>query len=188
MQRVKITAKADIVTKKGFTIAKGGDVGFAARDARPHDVSNLGKVLVFFGGRSHGYWCDVDQLTAVDSAIKLEEFISKPLPKPYQCDLPVADQLKYHFGKNLKLVRDSRQLSQAELGQRMRKFGVKLAQSTVCYRENSPNCPSGRFVNAASGALDIPAYILFLPLDNVEVFNEARKFISNMSSSLCEKE
>lgn len=183
---LKVTARQDIVTDKNFTVAFSGDKGHAMRGARPHDSGNFGRVLVYFKSRDHGYWCRPEYLAPLGRG-EIADFIAHPPVETVPLVLPAAEgNYEYHFGKNLKIIRDSRGLSQIELGKRMGKHGSELAQSTICYRENSAHCPGGKFVSAAAQALSVPDFIFFLPLDKCTVFNDACKFINCMSSGLCE--
>jgi len=179
-----VVANEDIITSKGFKVASKGDRGMAVKGARPHEGSNFGKVLVYFNGRTHGYWVDASILKfnrGVDSA----SFIaSRPEFKdPYagEPELPKASPASYHFGNNLKLIRRSRRLSQIQLSELI---GVR--QSAISYRERQAYSPCGEFVTAAATALAVPEFVFFLPMDNCAMFSGMRQFICRLSSTLCE--
>lgn len=186
-----ITAKCDIVTPKGFTIAHKGDVGAAPPNARPHDSDNWGKILVFFNNNKHGYWCEPSALCvhALDNGKKITDYI----PEKEEFDLygtapsmpSSTGKYEYHFGKNLQLCRKARRISQAALGKRMGSHGLPLAQSTICYRENSAQSPGGKFVNAAAKALKVPAFVFFVPLNDCKIFAGAKTYLNAMSSAMC---
>lgn len=183
---LNVKAKCDIVTDKGFTIATCGLRGTAKSGIAPHDSKNYGKVLVYFDSREHGYWVRPEQLS-FPTGTKIEEYVAFQPEQPKPPVFPLNNvRFAYNFGKNIQMLRTARELSQAELGALMGKHGLKLAQSTVCYRENSSHCPGGKFVNAVANALGVPAFVMFLPLDNTSLFGDARRFIGCVSSSLCE--
>ena len=186
---MRVVARRDIVTEKGFRIARRDAHGIAVKDVLPHTTDNLGKVLVFFSRRDHGYWCDPKDLD--HNGGSLDDYIAhKEVFDPYgsvprmPLDFRFAD---YHFGNNLKLCRKARKISQTELSRRMAKFGVHTAQSTICYRENQRYCPNGQFVDAIAQALQLPAWVFFVNLDNGKQLGSARDFVCRLSSALCEE-
>jgi len=178
---VKVTAACDIVTERGFIVARKGIVG-RVKYGHPHDPCNHCKVLVFFGKRKHGYWCSPKQLLADGS---LERFIAWPPPEKKVMAVPKGNQHDYHFGKNLRLIREARKLSQIGLGKAMAKNGLRAAQSTICYREQRPDCPSGRFINAAAKSLDVPAFMFFVSLEDCDVIESAGEFVQDVRKMLC---
>lgn len=185
-----VVASKDIVTTNGLTIARKDDTGRAESGLKPHEPNNWGKVLVYWNGRTHGYWCDPAAVRFKSDKFKMEDFIATRIEfNPYK-GAPVlpksTTEYVYDFGKNLKIIRESRKISQAALGTRMGNFGVELAQSTICYRESCPDSPSGSFVKAAAKALDVPPFIFFVDLKDSAGYNAARQFLSGISSSLCE--
>ena len=179
-----VTAKTNIVTEKGFCIARRGDPGRAVRDRTPHDPSNFGKVLVYFNEHKHGYWVERDQLR-FPKDIKTHLYVSeKPaVVDPYEGAkrLPELGPTSYHFGENLRLVRMARRISQSALSERM---GV--TQSAISYREQQEHCPNGEFIDAAARVLKVPAFIFFVPLGKRTWFDGAKTFINQLSSSICE--
>ena len=187
----EVSAHCDIVTPKGFTVAKKGDAGEAVANARPHDPENWGRVLVYFKRNKHGYWVHPGALCfhGLDEGKRIDDYIpQKETFDPYGSAPEMPDsrvQYDYHFGKNLQLCRRARRISQSSLGRKMGVYGLELAQSTICYRENSPASPGGKFVNAAAKALKVPAFVFFVPLDDCKVFNNAKQFLMTMSSMMC---
>lgn len=184
-----VIAKSNIVTPKGLCIARKGDVGVAVKEATPYDPSHVGKVLVRFNKRSRAYWCDLGVVkfpTGTDIELykgKLEKFdpFAQSVPLP---NLSTKDS--YHFGKNLRLCRQARRMTQSELGHGMKRFGLKAAQATICYRESRPYSPNGKFIDAAARVLQVPAWIFFIDISNCSVFSKARRFLLQLSSSVCE--
>jgi transcriptional regulator with XRE-family HTH domain len=178
---VKVTATKDIVTERGFVVARHGASG-KVKLAKPHDPCNHFKVLVLFGKRRHGYWCAPKDLISDGS---LEKYIAwPPLPKKV-LPVPKGDPHKYDFGSNLRIIREARGLSQVQLGKLMSKNGLYVAQSTICYRERRPDCPSGRFVNASAKALNVPAFMFFVPLGDCVVIKSAGEFMRSVREKLC---
>ena len=185
-----VTATADIITKNGLTVARNGDVGRAVNGIKPHELDNFGKVLIYWSGRKHGYWCHPGLFRFQSEKANLSVFTAVKVGYAPYGNVPALPESKvkysYDFGHNLKLVRESRKMSQAALGKAMGKFGAEMAQSTICYRENCPESPSGSFVKAAANALGVPPFVLFVDLKDCNTYNEARKFLSGLSLSLCE--
>lgn len=178
---MKVTATKTIVTERGFVVARKGAVG-KVKLAKPHDPCNHFKVLVMFGKRRHGYWCSPKDLVAEGS---LEKYIAwPPLPKKV-LPVPKGNPHKYDFGANLRTIREARTLSQVQLGKLMSKNGLYVAQSTICYRERRPDCPSGRFVNASAKALNVPAFMFFVPLGDCVVIESAGEFMKAVREKLC---
>ena len=193
MMKAAVIAAQDIVTRNHLVVAVKGDKGQAVSGVKPHELSNWGCILVYWDGRKHGYWCGPDLLKFCNNGktpIDPKWFVSvKTEYKPFG-DVPAVPESQvsydYDFGKNLRLVRESRKLSQAALGKAMGKFGAEMAQSTICYREGCPESPSGSFVKAAANALGVPPFVLFVDLKDCQTYNEARRFLAGMSLSLCE--
>lgn len=184
-----VAAHAEI-TGNNFTIARKGDEGRAIPKAKPHEPGNWNKVLVFFRGNKHGYWCDPNLLTfeTLDPGCGVEDYIAIKEELDCHSSLPVMrrrEEFDYHFGDNLRMYRKARGLTQAEMGKRMGEAGVSLAQSTICYREKSSHSPSGKFVQAAAEALGVPPFALFMPITNCKFFASATKFVLGVSSAMC---
>ena len=183
---VNVSAKCDIVTDKGFCVAKHGDKGKAARDVVPYRKTNLGKVYVRFNGNTHGYWCDAARL-AFPAGTDPETYKSqREFHDPYAESIPMPQDGsgEYHFGKNLRMYRLARRLSQVGLGEKMGKFGCAAAQATICYRERQRHSPNGGFVDAAAKALGVPTWAFFIDVHNTGVFDKARQFLVSLSSSV----
>lgn len=178
---MKVTAACDIVTERGFIVARSGNAG-RVKTGHPHDPCNYYKVLVFFGKRKHGYWCSPKQLSGPAS---LERYVAWPPPVKKVMSVPKGSQHDYHFGKNLRLIREARKLSQIGLGKLMSRNGLRAAQSTICYREQRPDCPSGKFINAAAKSLDVPAFMFFVPLEDCKVIESAGEFVQDVRKMLC---
>ena len=193
MMRAVVIATQDIITRNELVVAHKGDKGLAVNGVKPHELSNWNKILVYWNGRKHGYWCAPELLKFNNNGkapIDPKWFVSVKVEyKPYG-DVPAVPSTEvsydYDFGHNLKLVRESRKMSQSALGKAMGKFGAEMAQSTICYREGCSESPSGSFVKAAANALGVPPFVLFVDLKDCETYNDARKFLVGLSLSLCE--
>ena len=185
-----VEATSDIVRGENFTVARKGDEGTAVTGVIPHEKDNLGRVLVYFKGRKRGYWVEPEKLSfkEMDQKHLLCDYIATLSAAPaFSCKLPAGRGLgeDFRFGDNLRFCRKARGMTQAQLGKRMGSYGLPLAQSTICYRESSPSSPGGRFVKAASRALDVPPFALFVPLSDCEFMGQVKKFRVATSSSLC---
>jgi transcriptional regulator with XRE-family HTH domain len=146
-------------------------------------------VLVRWHRHQRSYWVSPNSLIWPDKtdlaeyiAVRtvFERYTAKPLPSTEQV-------YEYNFGRNLRLLRESRRISQAELGRRIGDVSINgpLAQSTIAYREGCSHSPNGEFTNAVARALGVMPFVLFLPLDDCEVLSEAVGFIRKLSKPLC---
>lgn len=183
--KVRVKVLERIVTRKGLTLAMPGEEGFAKGDLRPYETRNLGKVAVLFKGRSRWYWVDPKMLEWV-SGDDPDRFTAKPLESveslPGPSHFPRWEGgLDFNFGKNLKLIRRARKLSQNQLAELM---GIR--QSTVSYREGRANSPGRVFMHKASEVLEVPPFSFFFPLDDVGRYMTAKMFLHGASSALCE--
>ena len=179
----KVIAIQDIVTAKGFRVARKGDKGVAFRDVVPHEAYNFGKVLTMFNGCTHGYWVPAESLR-FHNGVRVETYISKKpeVKDPYAGipKVPVGSVFDFHFGNNLRLVRLSRRLSQGRLSGL-----VGVAQSALSYREKQAHPPQGQLVTSLAKALQVPEYVFFLPFEKCACFGEARDFLNRLSSTVC---
>jgi len=177
-----VKAKCDIVSTKGFCVARTGDVGKPVLGVRPCRPEHWNKVPVIWRGCKRGYWCDPADL---QSRRDLRDFLAAP-PDRARKALPVsAVSYEFHFGKNLRRLRESRKLTQAELACAMTEAGFGAAQSTVCYRERRPDAPGSLFVDAAAKVLAVPPFIFYLDWGSCEAFTSAKAFLCCMSSAVC---
>lgn len=187
----RVIAVQDIYTRKGMLIAKVGESGDALPNTSPADKDNCGRVFVRWKKRLHGYWVEPDQLRFTKD-VKLDNYIAKDpgSNKDGEDVLPALPRgsfsFDFDFGKNLKLIRRARALSQEELRERMSKFGVSSAQSTISYREASPEAPGLEFLRAAAQALEVPPFMFLFPVDKMDEYGEAKKFMMRMSSAMAE--
>ena len=67
----------------------------------------------------------------------------------------------------------------------MKEHGYETAQSTICFRERESVSPCSAFVDAAAKALEVPTFLLFLPLEDCKVYGQARELLVCTSSALC---
>lgn len=186
-----VVAKKEIRTDKGFKIADKGDKGVAVRGATPYFRTNLGRVMVRFNGRKHGYWCMPDEI-GWTTDVRTENYIASSEPfDPYAGALKIPhndNHCRYHFGTNLQILRKSRRITQAEMGDRMGRHGLTLSQSTISYRERRPFSPNGKFVDVAAKVLNVPAWVFFLNLADNNVFPNAREYLASLSACVCQGE
>ena len=185
----KVEARNDIRTRSGLRIAMKGDGGRAIPLRKPNEPANWNKVLVQFKGRTRRYWVWPDDVTFANGA-DLGNFIAIPaqFDRYDQPPLPAnKTSYDYHFGRNLKLIRESREISQATLGKRMGGMleGDALAQSTIAYREQCAHSPNGSFTDAAAKALDVMPFVFYMPLEYCDVFPVVFKYLRKFSNSLC---
>ena len=174
-------------------IAQVGEEGKAERNVRPADHDNYGKVFVRWRGLRHGYWVRPDDIRFAGAA-RPESFIAVRVAHARAEDnggeLPALPRgsfsFDYDFGSNLKLIRRARSLSQGELGAQMGKHGLPLAQSTISYRESSPEAPGREFLRAAARALEVPPFVFLFPLAKLGEYAAAKRFLLNMSSAMAE--
>jgi hypothetical protein len=184
----KVVAKKDVRTRGGLVIALKGDTGMAIKPPSPAEPINWNKVLVRWRGCTRRYWVWPGDL-AFERGIKPADFVAVPhcFDRYSQPPLPRGDGYSYNFGMNLRIIRESRALSQAKLGELMGAHinGDALAQSTIAYRERCAYSPNGTFTDAAAKALDVMPFVFFLPLDKCDVFPTARRFLRSFESSIC---
>jgi hypothetical protein len=184
----KVVAKRDIKTRSGLRIAVKDDVGYAIPARTPNESSNWNKVLVQWSGRTRRYWVYPDDIKFKESSgasyVAIPHKFSRySQPVLAQCNVKHG----YHFGHNLRTIRESRGISQVALGRAMAEHmnGVPLAQSTIAYREQCQHSPNGAFIDAVSAALSIMPFVLFLPLERCDVFPFISTFLRTFSKSLC---
>lgn len=188
--RTNVTALRDILTPGGLTIARRGDKGLAKRNVKPRESENWNRILVFWGNKKHGYWCDPAFIQFTSSRLDAAYFIALKTPVDrYQglVSLPKQEAGTFHFGDNLRLCRESRRFTQAAMGEEMGKHGFFVAQSTICFHESRAESPGGKFVEVAAKALNVPVFAFFVDWKDCDIFSEARKFLAEMSTSLCEQ-
>lgn len=189
-RRARVKASQDILTPGGLIVARQGDSGHAIMKAKPREPENWNRILVFWAGKKHGYWCDPALVQFEAPTIDPATFIAtKKAPvDPYQGtpSLPTQEAGTFHFGDNLRLCRESRRLTQAAMGQQMGEHGFPVAQSTICFHESRSESPGGQFVEVAAKVLEVPVFAFFVDWKNCDIFSEARKFMAEMSHSLCE--
>lgn len=184
-----VYAVEDIITDKGFTIAKQGDKGKAIKGITPQEACNIGKVFCYFKEKKHGYWCDPSKIKFA-RGVDPNPYISEKIAFDQYADTPnlptISECYEFNFGENLKFCRTARKLSQAALGVEMERHGLKIAQSTICYREQQKGCPSGKFLLAVAKALQIPPFALFVPLQECDKFSSVKRYLNCVSSAVAE--
>lgn len=188
MGGIKVVSKKAIVSDKGLLLAEAGRSGELQGDRLPHERRNVGRVCVLFEGLKRCYWVDPDQLECVGGQeIKGYAAASSRwgvIRSPRRLKLPrYSDGLEFDFGRNLKLFREARGLSQVQLAEMM-----EVRQSTISYREGKRNSPGRKFVSKVSGLLEVPPFSFFFPLDDVGKYMAARLFLNSASSAFLEQE
>lgn len=188
-QCARVTALQDVLTPGGLIIARRGAKGLAKQDVKPSESENWNRILVFWGNKRHGYWCDPAFIQFASSNLDAASFIAMKAPvDPYQGVplLPEREAGSFHFGDNLRLCRESRRMTQTAMGREMGKCGFSVAQSTICFHESRAESPGGKFVEVAAKVLRVPVFSFFMDWKNCDVFLKAREFMVEMSNSLCE--
>lgn len=176
-----VRAKHDIVSDKGFRVARAGDVGTPVPDAKPCRPEHWNKVRVVWRGRSRGYWCDP---AALHARAKLKGFLALQ-PEHARASVPVSSAgCEFHFGRNLRRLREARNVTQSELARAMTKAGFSAAQSTVCCRERRADAPGSLFVAAAAKALAVQPFVFHIDW-TCRALTDAKAFLCRMSSALC---
>ncbi len=186
MAHANVAALQDITTPNGLRIAQKGDRGRAEAGAKPHEPVNWNKVLVYWNGHTHGYWCEPGALRFLRG--KPETFVAvRTRYDPFAGAAPVPEGPTYdfNFGRNLRKIREARRMTQAELGAAMGRHGIEAGQSTICYRESQADCPGGGFIGAAAKALSVPPFAFFVDLDDCNSFRPAKEYLCEVSTALC---
>lgn len=183
-----VVAKRDIRSSRGLLIAKRGEHGSAV-DVVPHEKVNFGKVAVYWGHRTRWYWVSPGEVDWVDKELK-PIFIAqrRPGPRPISSKciraFPKYElDCSFHFGCNLRKLREIRGISQSQLASRM-----GLRQSAISYRERKPKAASDEFVRRSSKILQVPPFLFLFPLEDLGAYMTARLFLSGASSAFCEEE
>lgn len=191
MKHAAVMARGEIHTDKGLVVARKGAKGQALAGARPSLPAHWGRVLVRWSSHRHAYWCRPEDLVfsnggaAAYVAVRLsfDLYGKKPaLPEVLSVVLP-----RYHYGENLRYIRQARRVSQVELGLRMAKTGCPARQSTISHRERCRYSPTGPFVEAAAKALALPPFVFFLPLQSCQALREGLDALYGLSTSLCKE-
>jgi len=183
-----VTAKKDIKSGKGLLIARKGDKGCAV-DVLPHEKSNYGKVAVYWGFRTRWYWSEPGELEWVEKDLKSVFIAQRRLglqPVSSKCikSFPKYElDCSFHFGVNLRRLREIRGISQSQLASRM-----GLRQSAISYRERKPKAASDEFVRRSAKILQVPPFLFLFPLEELGEYMTARLFLSGASSAFCEED
>jgi len=185
-----VQAADEIRSRRKMRIARAGERGKAVAGAEPSDGDNYGRVFVRWNGRKHGYWVEpaaIRFIDPVDPARYIAQAPDEPdepeqLPPPA---LPCGSfSFEYDFGRNLRLIRRARSMSQGALVEAMGRHGLPLTQSTVSYRESSPDAPGQAFLRAAARALQVPPFIFLFPLASLGEYDQACHFLLGVSSAM----
>lgn len=173
---MQVMARQDITTTGGLRIAVQGASGRAV-------LSDGRQALVKFTGRQRGYWVLHEHLEAQG---KLSDLAPQPIAAVSQLALPAYQVVEIpHFGRVLHFLRKARGLSQVRLAERMRAQGFPVCQATLSYRENHQDCPNGKFLKAAAGALQVPAFLFLVDFAKAGVYRNLHQALKHTSSSVC---
>ncbi len=186
---LSVIARKAIYSDGGLLVASSGQAGLAQKKPKPRDISHCGKLLVTFSGRTRAYWCNPECFNLTEEQ-DISAYTGTRLSfDPFESSVkfPVfAGAKTFHFGQNLRAFRRARGLSQAKLANKMELKGLETAQSTICFREKTPDNPSGEFVRAAAEVLGIPPFAFFINLKQPHGYRRLAKFLDGVSSSVCE--
>jgi len=186
---VTAVASVDIRSGKGLLIARKGDAGRVFSDPIPNDSFNFGKVAVRWADRRRWYWVD-PRLLDFSEPLDRGRFASLQERKigrggSAAARFPCFDSDRtadsVHFGRNLRLLREIRGISQSELAKKM-----GLRQSTISYREGKRRAPGDSFVRRSSEILRVPSFYFLFPVEDVGEYLAARLFLYGASSAFCD--
>lgn len=187
----RVRALKDITTPKGMLIAKEGDEGEALRNYEPARPTGYYKVAVRWDGRRKIYWVHPDQLEFVNPVLDAKAYIAMPkgIPKNVFPEVPTA--LGYHhydFGANLRHYRLKNRLQQSELANKLTQVGAPVAQTTISHWERQEAAPNGRYVQALSEVLDVPAFAFFCNLTDCRWIDGTLGYVKGVQDRLCKEE
>lgn len=183
MNGYPVRAAERIEFRGGMVLADEGQRGTALLGVKPNRKHHYGLVPVRWKGRQRAFWVEIDKLK---SRHNLTRCIT-PLP-PKECELEVprsATAGVLHFGRNLRMFRKARELSQEQLAAAMAKKGLgRVSQTGISNWESRSDCPNGRFVEVASRVLDVPAFAFFVPLDCVRI-SDCLDYVGDLQRLIC---
>lgn len=187
----RVRALADIKSAKGMMIAHGGDEGEALRNYPATRSTCFYKVAVRWNCRRKVYWVHPDQLEFVDSVLDARSYTAMPTGVPQNVFPAVPTEIgynRYDFGANLRYYRLKKRLQQRELAERLSEVGAPVAQTTISNWERHKAAPSGRYVQAISEALDVPAFVFFCNLTDCRWINGTLGYIKRVRERMCKEE
>ncbi|HDL85245.1 MAG TPA: XRE family transcriptional regulator [Candidatus Acetothermia bacterium] len=166
---MRVRAIKDIVSTGGMRIAAAGVVGKVAENRTPSRPSHYGYVPVFWEERRRAYWVPPSDIQVVGRGA-VDKFITPPPTSEEPVPIPTGGGAAYNFGKNLATVRGARHMSQEALASAMRENGAtRVSQATLSKWESRSDSPSGKFIHVAAKVLQVPAFMFFLDMDNLEI-------------------
>lgn len=177
-----VRAAEDIRFSGGMLLASAGERGVALVGLKPNRPQHYGLVPVRWHGRRRAFWIHPDRLK---SKFKLDPCITQPPAGELDLSIPASRNGGIAFGYNLKMFRKARGLSQSELAEAMSEAGMeRISQTSISNWEHRADCPSGEFLEAAAGALDVPAFAFFVQLDCVKV-EHCLEYIRDLRNDVC---
>jgi len=183
-----VMAAKDLYTINGkLRVAPRGHQGIALRIPTTRD-DRVNKVAVRWNGRQKLYWHYAHDLVFVKSELAPEAYIAMPTRK--MLSLPPVPQKPdgygYNFGANLRQFRRELGISQRVLALRMKKMGMRVAQTTVSYWERSLHAPNGLYIRGIAEALKKPPFLFFMNMQDCEWLRRTKVYINELIASLCE--
>lgn len=177
-----VRAAEDIKFDGGMLLAPAGTKGVALAGMKPNRPQHYGLVPVRWKGRRRAFWISKDKLK---SRYKLDRCITPPPVEELDLTIPEGKNGEFYFGRNLRMFRRARGMSQEELAEAMNATGMnRISQTSISNWENRKDCPSGRFLEAAARALDVPAFSFFISLECVKV-EHCLEYIRGLREHVC---
>jgi DNA-binding transcriptional regulator YiaG len=185
VREIPVRATEDIRFQRGMMLAQRGTRGVAIAGMHPNRTHHYGLVPVRWDGRSRAFWVSKEKLSSRHS---LRDCITQPPEAELDLTIPESGGAEFSFGRNLRMFRRARGLSQGQLAAAMRKTCLeRVSQTSISNWENRRDCPSGTFLEAASAALGVPAFAFFVNLECVEVC-DCLSYIQGLRSHICMEE
>jgi len=182
MIEFKVSAREDIRTENGMLLAVAGTSGTAIANLKPNRRKHYGLVPVRWSGR-RAFWVERDKL---QTRFNLDRCITPPPSEDPRLTLPDADgEYDFDFGRNLRMFRRAKNLSQEELARRMARAGAgRISQTSISNWERREDCPSGEFLKAAAVVLEVPVFSFFLQMDCPET-TSCLAYVQQLKDLLC---
>ena len=180
---VKVSALVDICSERGMLLAKAGTVGWAVSGLKPNRRHHYGLVPVRWVGKERLFWTSKDKLWVKR---KLDKCITPPPCAEPRLTLPTTtDSSDFDFGRNLKMFRRAKGLSQEELATKMAKAGAgRISQTSISNWERRADCPSGDFLRAAGAVLEVPVFSFFIQMDCMKA-EDCLEYVQQLKEVLC---
>lgn len=186
----RVRARVDIRSVKGLLIAPSGKFGVAILHSRSKlNKQNYGKVPVRWNGRRKIYWVLKNDLEFINPKVDPDLYVARSPERIYPAMPTAPESFSYNFGANVRHFRKMRKLKQWELAARVSELlRQPVSQTTVSYWERNESPPRGAYLNAISVALNIPAFIFLLDMDDCCWLEEASSYMQKLTDKTCEEE